>query len=260
MNKYIKNLDISPMAKSTLSNLGITEISQLENHTYLTLSKMFPKCYNLYQIVKELNALGYLLPPENEISIYEITLSIRLRNILIRNQIFYLSQLSDYPRERILHFRNLGPKTMSELEELCQKYNIKISSLNCVKDSFRQYKFSSTLYENFFKYHLFSIEDFKQISAHDLYFICREEYLLTMKTYSILKKNNIILKHWEDLYLFEFLSMQKSRTLWLKYHITTLKQLGTALENIPNLSKYFPASSKNELAELLDKYNCSDKR
>lgn len=255
MNKYIKNLDISSMAKSTLTDLGFTTIAQLENHNFISLSKMFPRCYNLYEIVKELNSLGYLLPPENEISIYEVTLSTRLRNIFTRNQIFYLSQLSDYPRERILHFRNLGPKTMCELEEMCQKYNIKIFSLNCIKESLREYKFSSTLYERFFRYHIFSIDDFKHISAHDLYFICRQEYLLTMQTYSILKRNNIILKSWHDLYLFEFLSIQKSRTLWLKYHISTIKQLRTAFENNPNLSKYFPASSKNKLVELLDKYN-----
>lgn len=255
MNKYIKDLDISPMSKSALSDLGITMTSQLENHNFISLSKMFPTYYNLNQIVTELNSLGYLMPPENEISIYEVPLSTRLRNILTRNQILYLSQLSDYPRERILRFRNLGAKTMMELEETCQKYNIKISSLNCIKESLRQYKFSSTLYERFYRYHLFSIDDFKHISAHDLYFICRQEYLLTMKTYHILKKNNILLKSWDDLYLFEFLSMQKSRTLWLKYHISTIKQLPTAFENNPNLSKHFPASSKNKLAELLDKYN-----
>lgn len=255
MNKYIKDLDISPMAQSALSNLGLTMISQLEEHNFLSLSKMFPTCYNLNQIVKELNALGYLLPPEDAISIYEIPLSTRLRNILSRNQILYLSQLCDYPRERILRFRNLGSKTMIELEEMCEKYNIKISSINCIKEALRPYKFSSTLYERFFRYQLFSIEDFRRISAHDLYFICRQEYLLTMKTYNILKKNNISLKGWNDLYLFEFLPLQKSRTLWLKYHISTLKQLCSGFEDNPNLVRHFPDTAKHKLTELFDKYN-----
>lgn len=85
-------------------------VSELAGQNYITLINKFPKNYNIEPLIDELNALGYLLPPSNEISIYDVPMSKRLQNALIRNGVMYLSQLSSYSKEDILHFRNLGEK------------------------------------------------------------------------------------------------------------------------------------------------------
>ena len=47
----------------------------------------------------------------------------------------YLSQLSTIPKEEILQFRNLGNKTIAELEQICQEYDIQIRSLSSLKEA-----------------------------------------------------------------------------------------------------------------------------
>lgn len=90
METYIKDLNLSPEVKTALSwCLGITKVSDLEGLNYLTFANRCPKNYNVLAIADELNALGYLYPPENEISVYDVPMSKRLQNVLIRNNILY---------------------------------------------------------------------------------------------------------------------------------------------------------------------------
>lgn len=137
METYIKDLNLSPEVKTALSwCLGIAKVSDLEGLNYLTFANRCPKNYNVLAIADELNALGYLYPPENEISVYDVPMSKRLQNVLIRNNILYLSQLSIHPREEILKFRNMGESTMLELDNICEKYDIRICSLASIKEAF----------------------------------------------------------------------------------------------------------------------------
>ena len=70
MEIYIKDLNLSPETKTALTwGAQITKVSELEGLNYLTLANKFPKPYNVIAIADELNALGYLYPPENEISV-----------------------------------------------------------------------------------------------------------------------------------------------------------------------------------------------
>ena len=122
METYIKDLKLSEGVKTALSwTLQITKVSELEGLNYLTFANKCPKGCNATAIANELNALGYLYPPENEISVNDIPMSKRLQNVLVYNNILYLSQLSIHPREEILKFRNLGEGTMPELDSICQK-------------------------------------------------------------------------------------------------------------------------------------------
>ena len=121
METYIKDLNLSPEVKTALSwYLHITKVSDLEGLNYLTFANRCPKNCNVLAIADELNALGYLYSPENEISVNDIPMSKRLQNVLIYNNILYLSQLSIHPREEILKFRNLGESTMPELDSICE--------------------------------------------------------------------------------------------------------------------------------------------
>lgn len=131
METYIKDLNLSPAVKTALSwGLQITKVSELKGLNYLTFANKCPKNYNVIAIADELNALGYLYPPENEISVNDILMSKRLQNVLMQNNILYLSQLSIHPREEILKFRNLGKSTMLELDSICEKFSkLKVSFL-----------------------------------------------------------------------------------------------------------------------------------
>ncbi len=242
METYIKDLNLSAEVKAALSwNLQITKVSELEGLNYLTFANKCPKNCNALAIADELNALGYLYPPENEISVNGIPMSKRLQNVLMRNNILYLSQLSTHPREEILKFRNMGESTMPELDSICEKYGIQIRSLSSIKEAFDSCHFPVALHTIFFQNNIFCMDDFKHKTAHDLYAICQRDYALTMKTYYTLKKNGVMFEDWEDKYLFEILPKKKSSLIWQKYEISTVSQLH--------------ACSKQQLEEIISAFS-----
>lgn len=225
METYIKDLKLSSETKTALlRGMQITKVSELEGLNYLTFANKCPKNINALAIADELNALGYLYPPENEIFVNAIPMSKRLQNVLMRNNVLYLSQLSIYPREEILKFRNMGEGTMPELDSICEKYGIQIRSLSSIKEAFSNCHFPAVLHNLFFQGKIFSMDDFKNKTAHDLYVICQRDYALTMKTYYTLKKNDVMFEDWEDTYLFEILPKKKSSLIWQKYEISTVSQ------------------------------------
>lgn len=252
MEMTIQDLNISVTSKSALKSIGLTMVSQLEGQNYITLVNRFPKNFNIEPLIHELNSLGYLLPPLNEISIYDIPMSKRLHNSLLRNGVMYLSQLSSYPKEEILHFRNLGEKTAAELEHICQVHNIEIRSMASIKEYFDRYHFPPKIYSLLFKYNISHIEDFNHMTPHDLFHICQEDYCLTMQTYLILVKNGITFDMWEDKYIFEILPEKETSFLWKKYKIYLLSQLPNCDEHILkqslSASNSFSSAIKNLLA------------
>lgn len=245
MDTKIQDLNISPTAKSALLSTGFTKISDLAGHNYITLAKIFPKNRLVEPVVTELNPLGYLLPPENEISVYDIPMSSRLQNTLIRSNVMYLSQLSTIPKEKILQFRNLGDKTITELEQICQEHNIQIRSLSSLKETFDEYQFPTKIYPMFFKNGISCIDDFNHKSSHDIYTICEQDYPLTMKAYFILKKNGITFDDWQDKFVFEILPMRKADLLWKKYKLSTVSQFSDLTEQqLREIISDMPALSK----------------
>ncbi len=221
----IQDLDISAASKSALKSIGLTMVSELAGQNYITLINKFPKNYNIEPLIDELNALGYLLPPNNEISIYDVPMSKRLQNALIRNGVMYLSQLSSYSKEDILHFRNLGEKTILELEQICQEYNIEIRSMLSIKEYFDKYQFPSKIYPMLFQNNMSCLADFKHMTANDLYLMCQEDYILAMQTYFILKENGIVFENWRDKFIFEILPEKNAALLWKKHKISMLSQM-----------------------------------
>lgn len=249
----IQDLNISAASKSALNSIGLTMVSELEGQNYITLINKFPKNFNMQPLLNELNALGYLLPPSNEISIYDINISKRLQNALIRNGVMYLSQLSSYSKEEILHFRNIGEKTVIELEHICQEYNIQIQSMLSIKESFEKFQFPSKLYPMLLRKNISCLDDFKNITANDLYHICQEDYCLTMQTYFILTENGIVFDNWQDKYIFEILPEKQATHLWKKHKISMLSQMPPAcneckLKQILSSSNSFSVAIKEVLS------------
>lgn len=246
METYIKDLKLSQGTKTCLAwSMQITKVSELEGLNYLTFANKCPKNCNALTIADELNALGYLYPPENEISVNGIPMSKRLQNVLTQNNILYLSQLSIHSREEILKFRNMGEGTMPELDSICEKYGIQIRSLASIKEAFNNCHFPAMLHTLFFQNKIFSIDNFKHKTAHDLYIICEHDFALTMKTYYTLKKNGVIFENWEDTFLFEVLSQKNSTSIWQKYGIVKVSQFTDYNEaQLEEITSIFPKLSK----------------
>ena len=200
--------------KKAMQDLHITKASELKEYNCVTLANKLRTGYNKLMIIRKLNDLGYLPSAENAISIYDIPMSRKMRNIFLRNGIVYLAQLSAYPREEILQFRNVGELAMSEIDTLCEKYGIQIRSLSPIKEAFSEFQFHKKIYPLFFRGNIFSVDDIRNKSAHDLYDICEQDYCLTMKTYYALRKNGVMLCGWNDQYLFEILPQDKSVRLF----------------------------------------------
>jgi len=239
--------------KKALQELHITKISELKEYDCLTLANKLPRGYDKVMIIGKLNALGYLPSAENAISIYDIPISRKMRNIFLRNGIVYLSQLSSYPREEILQFRNVGKNAMLEIDNLCEKYGIQIRSLSPIKEAFSEFQFHRKMYPLFFRGDIFSVDDIRNKSAHDLYNICEQDYCLTMKTYHILRKNGIILCNWNDQYMFEIISKRKSVQLFEEYGIIAVSQLSDCSERqLKVISDNVPA-----LASLIEKVSAN---
>ena len=153
-----------------------------------------------------------------------------MHNIFLRNGIVYLSQLSAYPREEILQFRNVGKNAMAEIDNLCEKYGIQIRSLSPIKEAFSEFQFHPKMYPLFFR--------------GDLYNICEQDYCLTIKTYHILRKNGVVLCDWNDQYLFEIISQRKSVQLFEEYGIIAVSQLSDCNERqLKVMSDSIPALS-----------------
>lgn len=244
MKTDIQELYCSLHIKKALQEIHITKVSELKKYNCLTLANKLPKHYDKATIIRELNALGYLPSAENAISIYDIPISRQMKNIFLRNGIVYLSQLSTYPREEILQFRNVGKNAMLEIDNLCEKYGIQIRSLFPIKEAFSEFHFHKKMYPLFFRGDIFSVDDFRNKSAHDLYNICEQDYCLTMKTYHILKKNGVILCDWNDQYLFEILSQRKAIQLFEEYGIIAFSQLSDCGEQqLKVISDSVPALS-----------------
>ena len=205
-------------------------VSELAGQNYITLINKFPKNCNIEPMINELNTLGYLLPPSDEISIYDVPMSKRLQNALLRNGVMYLSQLSSYPKEDILHFRNLGEKTVVELEQICQEHGIQMRSMQSIKEYFDRYQFPSKIYPVLFQNNISCIDDFKHMTANDLYQICKEDYCLTMQLYYALTENGIALDNWQDKFIFEILPEKNAAMLWKKHKICMLSQMPSCNE------------------------------
>lgn len=233
MDLQIDDLKISEYTKNILHELGFTKVSDLECHNYISLTQKFPfKRHYIASIIQEVNAAGYLLPPENSITIYDVPMSQRLLHILERNYIFYLTQLSLCSKEEHARMRNLGERTMQELEEICKTHGIELRSVQSIKENLASYNlpFHSIHYEGLYRYKITTFDELNNLTTHNLHMICQQDYNDTMKIYHALMEKGISFQPWEDRYLFEVLSRKDAKTLSRRYQTYTITQLRSRAE------------------------------
>lgn len=117
-----QNNQFSRLTKKLLKNMGISDISKEEGIDFSSIKLDFMAHYELEKVILEIKP--YLCHPEGEVFLYDIPMSKRLLHILANYKVFYLSRLSNYTHQEILQFRNLGTKTLKELENVCKEYHI----------------------------------------------------------------------------------------------------------------------------------------
>lgn len=233
MDLKIDDLKIIEYTKNILHELGFTKVSDLECYDYISLTQKFPfKRHYIASIIQEVNAAGYLLPPENLVTIYDVPMSQRLLHILERNYIFYLTQLSLCSKEEHARMRNLGERTMQELEEICKTHGIELRSVQSIKENLASYNlpFHSIHYEGLYRYKITTFDELNNLTTHNLHMICQQDYNDTMKIYHALMEKGISFQPWEDRYLFEVLSIKDAKTLSRRYQTYTITQLRSRAE------------------------------
>lgn len=67
--------------KKALQELHITNVSELKEYNCVTLANKLRTGYNKLMIIRKLNDLGYLPSAESAISIHDIPMSRKMRNI-----------------------------------------------------------------------------------------------------------------------------------------------------------------------------------
>ncbi len=124
MDLSVDTLNIASAAKTFLKSLGFEKVSDLSSINYFTLAKLSTDYHMILFTTHELQKMHLIQEPCTNTHIDTINLSSRLKNILKRNYVFYLCQLSEIPKEVIRQFRGLGSMTIRELEQLCEAYDI----------------------------------------------------------------------------------------------------------------------------------------
>lgn len=166
--------------------------------------------------------------PSDRLCIYKLAMSRRLFNVLERNKIYYLSEISLYSYEEIMGFRNIGIKTYGELQELCRQHNVALKKpviIPPIPAHLKEIGLPVLFLSECVKNGIFSLKDMNGISTNTLYHLCNDNYILTHHVYQSLRKMGVSFGTWEDSYLFEHLSVRYVMRLWECFHITTVSQL-----------------------------------
>lgn len=222
MNYYGQELNL---IEENLAQLGLEQVSDLTEQEYFRLLKIVPDCMQASSVMSNLYVQGHVKVVDADAYVENIPMSTRVKHVLLRRSIFYLPQLSAYPRETIDRFRNLGPKSLEELYNICRERGIVIDSTENLRNLLKPHSFDQELYLSFFRFDIRSLNDFAGITTNDLYHICSKDYRLTMEVYNALLKNGVSFRKWEDAFLFELLSSQRAIKLKCNYHIETANEL-----------------------------------
>lgn len=252
----ISDLKISSIAKETMQDLGILYVSDLHNYNFYKIVEKDNRP-TICAVVKEFMDLDYLLPSEDEICIYDIDMSTKLRNFLIRNQIMFLSQLKYFSQERLLDMRNMGKVTFHELLGICNSYEICLKSILPIKMTFCKYGISDRReLEMLFQNNIYTLDDLLNISNMDLYKMFG--YQLAMKLYYKLKENYDINSNPNSYLIFEITTYRQANEL-RKHRIETLDDLSECTILEISKFKYMNSTTLKKLSNALSHYGLSFK-
>lgn len=212
MEKLISELNLTKTAKEVLHKAGIKYLSELDNGDIASAcnEKYIPSDIRL-NIMEELIRNEYISIPDGEILVGCAGLSTRVTNILRRNSILYLSQLSEFSSERIQKFRGLGRHGYEELLDTCCKNKIQIVSNKKYRDFAVELGLSASYAEFFFDRKIDSFDYFTHLNIDDLYLMCNCSCHTSIKLYYLLISRGVEIKKGSQTYIFEILPYSQAR-------------------------------------------------
>lgn len=154
-----------------LREIGVEDISEVEGMSVSEFMDKYSHMHFSNICLDRLLERGTIHVPEGELLVNELPITTRLKNILLRNDVYVLSDISKYCREEIVRFRNLGDATMKELEALCEKEKIHFISLKEIEDRMLGMKFTERQLFKMFRLHIFYPEDFLKVTDADIEFL-----------------------------------------------------------------------------------------
>lgn len=111
----------------------------------------------------------------------DIEMSSRLRNVLRRNGFCSLEELREYPKEKLLKFRNMGQVTLQELYQICEQQEIKIHSVEDLNDREHGVKIDDFLCMDAFEMGIKCKDDLKKFSLEELEQMCPKDKRLFVR-------------------------------------------------------------------------------
>lgn len=165
-------IQLSRRARRFLADEGIHDVLSLQD---MSIYAFLDRCRfhtGLNETIDELIAFGIMQEIPGEIKISELDISSRLRNVLLRAYMRYLSQVEEYSREDLMKLRNLGPGTLKELLSVCEKYEIKIWSVNDMPIEIRKCGIHPLTYARWYAVGIKNLSDLSGKSQEELLDLC----------------------------------------------------------------------------------------
>lgn len=141
-----------------------------------------------------MNKGEYKHPKEDDIIIKNIQMSTRLRNILVRNGITLISQVSNYPKEALLRMRNMGEVSFEELVGICEKFRIKIQTLESLAKDLKPVTFYKSHLLVLYESNIYAAEDIEKFSMNELKKICNYNRGMYNNLCKVIKQKNLNVK------------------------------------------------------------------
>lgn len=117
----------SQKTKMNLKIAGIQDTAIFKGMSINELRKQYPHMTFSKEFFDDMMEEGYF-PDETEKMVKDIPMSARLRHILERNDIIFISELKQYSDKELKRFRNMGTETLKELKSICESEGIEIIS------------------------------------------------------------------------------------------------------------------------------------
>ena len=160
--------------KWLINEIEVDDIAELEGMSVTEFMDKYSEKRFSNICLDKLLEMGVVHVPEGELLVNSLPVTTRLKNILLRNDVYVLSDIKKYAREEIMKFRNLGEGTMQELETVCEQAGIQIISLKEIEDRMLGVKFTERQLTKMFHLHIWFPEDFLNLTEKDV------EYLIQL--------------------------------------------------------------------------------
>ncbi len=183
-------IQLSRRARRFLADEGFRDVLSIQN---MSIYEFLDRCKihsGADEIIDELVEWGIMQEIPGEIKISDLDISPRLRNILHRAYMRYLSQVSEYSREDLMRLRNLGAGTLQELLSVCDEYGIKVWSVKDLPDQIRKCGIHPLKYAKWYADGIVNLSDLAGRTQEELLDLCEGNEKAVKKIMGLLRKES----------------------------------------------------------------------